>query len=113
MRAVYATRQKNLVKLINKHLSRFVSLEIPVGGLQMPLKLTRHLSERAVVDSAMSIGIDLLGMSDLDMVGDVHPGFFDGFCRIHRKRDGRRNKKISEKVPITRLLNRVLSLIKC
>lgn len=97
MRAVYATRQKNLVKLINKHLSRFVSLEIPVGGLQMPLKLTRHLSERAVVDSAMSIGIDLLGMSDLDMVGDVHPGFLMGFAAFTEKEMEEGIKKLAKK----------------
>lgn len=80
MRGVYAQRLDVLVNLVGRHLSDFVEPRVPIGGLQMPCVLTRGLSERAAIDAARRVGIELLGLSALHAAGDGKPGFLMGFA---------------------------------
>lgn len=80
MRGVYAERLEVLIGLVGKHLSPFIDARVPIGGLQMPCVLTCDLSERAAVDAARRVGIELLGLSALHAAGDGEPGFLMGFA---------------------------------
>jgi len=80
MRGVYAERLDVLAGLASKHLSDFVEPRVPIGGLQMPCVLTGDLSERAAVDAARRVGIELLGLSALHAAGDAKAGFLMGFA---------------------------------
>ena len=80
MRGVYAERLDVLAGLVEKHLSGFVEARIPIGGLQMPCVLTCDLPERAVIDAARRVEIELLGLSDLHAAGVNNTGFLMGFA---------------------------------
>ncbi|OCP37653.1 PLP-dependent aminotransferase family protein [Ensifer sp. LC163] len=80
MRGIYADRLRILTSLIGKHLSAFVEPRIPIGGLQMPCVLTCDLPERAAIDAARRVGIELLGLSALHASGDGTAGFLMGFA---------------------------------
>ncbi|NIJ59669.1 GntR family transcriptional regulator/MocR family aminotransferase [Pseudochelatococcus lubricantis] len=80
MRGVYAERLEVLTGLVNEHLSPFVESHVPIGGLQMPCVLTCDLSERAAIDAARRVGIDLLGLSALHAAGSGKAGFLMGFA---------------------------------
>lgn len=80
MRGIYAERLEVLVDLVRKHLSDFVEPRVPIGGLQMPCVLTGGISERAAVDAARRVGVELLGLSALNAAGDGEPGFLMGFA---------------------------------
>ena len=80
MRAVYAERLGVLVALVEEHLSEFVEVEAPAGGLQIACVLTAALSERAVVDAARRAKIELFGLSALHADGGGKAGFLMGFA---------------------------------
>ncbi len=80
MRGIYADRLDVLVKLVGKHLHDFVEPRVPIGGLQMPCLLTGGLQERAAIDAARRVGIELLGLSGLHASGDGRAGFLMGFA---------------------------------
>lgn len=80
MRGIYAERLEVLVDLVQKHLSDFVEPRVPIGGLQMPCVLTGGISERAAIDAARRVGVELLGLSALNAAGDGEPGFLMGFA---------------------------------
>ncbi|MBR7653371.1 PLP-dependent aminotransferase family protein [Brucella oryzae] len=80
MRSTYAERLDVLVKLVRRHLSEFVEPRVPVGGLQMPCILACDISERAAVDAARRVGIELLGLSALHAASDTRAGFLMGFA---------------------------------
>lgn len=80
MRGIYAQRLDTLAVLVRKHLSDFVEPHVPIGGLQMPCVLTGEISERAAIDAARRVGVDLLGLSGLYAAGDGEPGFLMGFA---------------------------------
>lgn len=80
MRTIYAQRLDVLSGLVRKHLSDFVEPRVPVGGLQMPCVLTCDISERAAIDAARRVGVELLGLSALHAAGDGKAGFLMGFA---------------------------------
>lgn len=80
MRAVYAERLHCLASLVREHLSEFVEARVPSGGLQMPCILKSQLTERAVIEGARRIGIDLMGLTDLHASENAQPGFLLGFA---------------------------------
>lgn len=80
MRGIYAKRLDLLAGLVRKHLSGFVEPHVPIGGLQMPCTLTCGLSERAAIDAARRVGVELLGLSALHASGDGKAGFLMGFA---------------------------------
>lgn len=80
MRGIYAERLEVLVGLVNRHLSDFVDPYVTIGGLQLPCLLTGDLSERAVIEAARRVGIDLLGLSALHASGEARAGFLMGFA---------------------------------
>ncbi|MDO3443975.1 PLP-dependent aminotransferase family protein [Agrobacterium sp. V1] len=80
MRGIYAERLDVLARLASKHLSDFIEPHVPVGGLQMSCVLTGDLSERAAIDAARRVGIELLGLSGLYAAGDPKAGFLMGFA---------------------------------
>jgi GntR family transcriptional regulator / MocR family aminotransferase len=80
MRGVYAERLDVLAGLVEKHLSGFVEARVPIGGLQMPCVLTCDLPERAIIDAARRVEIELLGLSDLHAAGADNTGFLMGFA---------------------------------
>ena len=80
MRSVYAERLAVLTRLLREHLSTFVEPRPPIGGLQMACMLTCDLSERAAIDAARRVGVELLGLSGLYASGRGQPGFLMGFA---------------------------------
>lgn len=80
MRGIYAQRLEALARLVTQHLSEFVTAQVPIGGLQMPCLLTGDLPERAVVDAARRVGVELFGLSALHAAGNARPGFLMGFA---------------------------------
>ncbi|MBP2316171.1 PLP-dependent aminotransferase family protein [Azospirillum soli] len=80
MRAIYAERLKALARLVEKHLSPFVEARVPIGGLQMPCVLTCNISERAAIEAARRVGIELFGLSALHASGEAETGFLMGFA---------------------------------
>ncbi|NIX75890.1 PLP-dependent aminotransferase family protein [Microvirga terricola] len=80
MRGIYAERLEVLATLVSQHLSDFVEPRVPIGGLQMPCVLTSDLSERAVIDAARRVEIELLGLSALHAAGNGKAGFLMGFA---------------------------------
>jgi GntR family transcriptional regulator/MocR family aminotransferase len=80
MRGIYAARLEILAGLARTHLSAFVEPRVPIGGLQMPCVLTCDLSERAAIDAARRVGIELLGLSALHASGSGKAGFLMGFA---------------------------------
>lgn len=80
MRGVYSGRLGVLAELVRTHLSAFVEPRVPIGGLQMPCVLICDLSERAAIDAARRVGVDLLGLSALHADGNGKPGFLMGFA---------------------------------
>jgi GntR family transcriptional regulator/MocR family aminotransferase len=80
MRGIYAERLEVLASLVSKHLSAFVEPRVPVGGLQMPCMLTCDLPERAVIDAAHRVDVDLMGLSALHAAGTGKAGFLMGFA---------------------------------
>ena len=80
MRGIYAQRLDVLVRLVDKHLRDFVEPRVPIGGLQMPCLLTGGLSERAAIDAARRVGVELLGLSALHASGEGRAGFLMGFA---------------------------------
>jgi len=80
MRGVYAGRLEKLALLVRKHLPDVVEPRVPAGGLQMPCVLNVDLSERAAVDAARRVGIELLGLSALHHAGNGEAGFLMGFA---------------------------------
>jgi GntR family transcriptional regulator/MocR family aminotransferase len=80
MRGIYAERLEVLANLVRKHLSAFVEPRVPIGGLQMPCVLTCDVSERAAVDAARRVGVDLTGLSALHAAGTGKAGFLMGFA---------------------------------
>ncbi|MGO4676284.1 PLP-dependent aminotransferase family protein [Bosea sp. 2YAB26] len=80
MRNVYAERLEILASLVRTELSAFVEPRVPIGGLQMPCALTGDLPERAVIDAAQRVGVELLGLSALHASGNGEAGFLMGFA---------------------------------
>lgn len=80
MRSIYAQRLDVLVDLVRTHLAEFVEPRVPVGGLQMPCVLTCDISERAAIDAARRVGVELLGLSALHAARDGKAGFLLGFA---------------------------------
>ncbi len=80
MRGVYAERLEILTGLVRTQLSAFVEPRVPVGGLQMPCVLTIDLPERAAIDAAERVGVELLGLSALHASGHGEAGFLMGFA---------------------------------
>ncbi|SBW04795.1 Transcriptional regulator, GntR family [uncultured Alphaproteobacteria bacterium] len=81
MRGVYAQRLDALAGLVRKHLSEFVEPCVPIGGLQMPCRLTCGIPEPLAVDAARRVGIELLGVSTLHADADAaEPGLLMGFA---------------------------------
>lgn len=80
MRSIYAERLEILASLTRKHLSAFVEPQIPVGGLQMPCLLTCDIPERAAIDAARHVEIELLGLSALHASSSGKAGFLMGFA---------------------------------
>lgn len=81
MRSVYAERLDTLAGLVDRHLFSFVEPRIPIGGLQMPCVLTGDLSERAAIDAARRVGIDLFGLAALHSARQTkRAGFLMGFA---------------------------------
>lgn len=80
MRGVYAGRLEKLALLVRKHLPDVVEPRVPAGGLQMPCVLNGDISERAAVDAARRVGIELLGLSALHHAGYGEAGFLMGFA---------------------------------
>ncbi|MCG6203487.1 PLP-dependent aminotransferase family protein [Rhodopseudomonas sp. HC1] len=80
MRGIYAERLDVLAGLVRKHLCEFVEPRVPIGGLQMPCVLTCDIPERAAIDCARRVGVELLGLSELHAAGDGKAGFLMGFA---------------------------------
>ncbi len=80
MRGIYAKRLDLLAGLVRTHLSGFVEPQVPIGGLQMPCRLTGGIPEGAVIDAARRVGVELLGLSALHAAGNGTPGFLMGFA---------------------------------
>ena len=80
MRSLYAERLETLAFLVTRHLSDFVEPRVPNGGLQMPCILTCDLQERAVIDAAKRIGLDLMGLTSMHATDEAKPGFLMGFA---------------------------------
>lgn len=80
MRGIYAERLEVLARLVRTHLAEFIEPRVPIGGLQMPCALTGALSERAAIDAARRVGIELLGLSALHALGKPEPGVLMGFA---------------------------------
>ena len=80
MRSIYAERLEALTQLVQTHLSAFVEPRIPIGGLQIPCLLTCNISERAAIDAARRVAIELLGLSPLHASGTGKAGFLMGFA---------------------------------
>ena len=80
MRAVYAQRLDILAGLVRTHLSTFVEPRVPIGGLQLSCVLKDGLSERATIDAARRVGVELLGLSGLHASDGGQPGFLMGFA---------------------------------
>lgn len=80
MRNIYAERLDVLTKLVTTHLSEFIEPRVPIGGLQMPCLLTCEISERAAIDAARRVGVELLGLSPLHASGTGRAGFLMGFA---------------------------------
>lgn len=80
MRGIYAQRLDVLTGLVRKHLADFVEPHVPIGGLQMPCVLTCDISERLAIDAARRVGVELLGLSALNVSGDGKAGFLMGFA---------------------------------
>ncbi|TAA50438.1 PLP-dependent aminotransferase family protein, partial [Shinella sp. JR1-6] len=80
MRGIYAERLDVLAGQVGRHLADFIEPRIPAGGLQMPCVLTADLSERAAIDAARRVGIDILGLSALHAANDPQAGFLMGFA---------------------------------
>ncbi|WP_035199250.1 PLP-dependent aminotransferase family protein [Agrobacterium tumefaciens] len=80
MRGIYANRLDVLAGLVKKHLSDFVEPHVPIGGLQMPCLLIDNISERAAIDAARRVGVELLGLSALHASGEASSGFLMGFA---------------------------------
>jgi len=80
MRAVYAERRDVLARLVREHLGDFLEPRVPAGGMQMPCRLIRDISERAAVDCARKADIDLLGLTQLHASNPHQAGFLMGFA---------------------------------
>ncbi|WP_336810145.1 MocR-like pyridoxine biosynthesis transcription factor PdxR [Bosea sp. MMO-172] len=80
MRGLYADRLDTLANLVRRHLRDFVEPHVPVGGLQMPCMLTCDMSERAAIEAARRVGVELLGLSSLHAAGNGEAGFLMGFA---------------------------------
>lgn len=68
MRSVYMTRRNYLAKLIKEHLSDFVEVRIPVGGMQLPCIFLKDIPEDIVVKNASRAGVDVVGLSTLSAI---------------------------------------------
>lgn len=80
MRGIYAGRLEVLVSLVRQHLPDSVEPRVPVGGLQMPCVLTGDIPERAAIDAARRVGVELLGLSALHAAGAGEAGLLMGFA---------------------------------
>ncbi|MDH7792511.1 PLP-dependent aminotransferase family protein [Ochrobactrum sp. AN78] len=80
MRRIYAQRLQALKQLVHKHLSEFVTPQVPAGGLQMPCLLIGNLCEKTVVEAAARIDIELVGLSSLHAGTTDQKGFLIGFA---------------------------------
>lgn len=80
MRGIYAQRLDLLAGLVRTYLLDYIEPRVPIGGLQMPCVLTCDISERAAIDAASRVGVELLGLSALYAAGDGKPGFLMGFA---------------------------------
>ena len=80
MRGLYAQRLDALAGLVDRHLGAFVEPRVPTGGLQMPCVLRCGIPERAAIDAARRVGVELLGLSALHAAGHGTPGFLLGFA---------------------------------
>lgn len=80
MRHLYARRLEILSKLIITHLSDYVEVRIPSGGLQMPCLLKSEHSEAELVLAAKRNGIEIMGLSKLYATANKEPGFLLGFA---------------------------------
>lgn len=94
MRNVYVARRDKLASLMDEYLSDYVVYTTPAGGMQMPCHLRHGLSEKDIAAAARRADIDILGLTDLYAGSPVSTGF-NGICRLHRKGNRRRGKKLA------------------
>ncbi|QWK81372.1 PLP-dependent aminotransferase family protein [Ochrobactrum sp. BTU1] len=80
MRILYAKRLSILTDLISKHLSEYLTTNVPTGGLQLACTLTGRLSEASLIEAGRRAGIDLLGLSHLYMCDRPPAGILMGFA---------------------------------
>lgn len=68
---------------------------MPAGGMQMPCRLIRDISERAAVDCARKADIDLLGLTQLHASNPLQAGFLMGFAAHTPHEPGSRCQKLA------------------
>ncbi|MGX6566607.1 Putative 8-amino-7-oxononanoate synthase [Cupriavidus necator] len=80
MRSLYNARRDLLEQLVRAHLSDFLEVRVPIGGMQMPCILIKDIPEREAIDTARRAGVDLLGLTALHASNKHKAGFLMGFA---------------------------------
>jgi len=80
MRCIYSGRLQVLTRLIEKHLSGYVTARTPEGGMQVLCKLICDVPEQSVINAARRAGIDLSGLTRLYLSTPSEAGFLMGFA---------------------------------
>jgi GntR family transcriptional regulator / MocR family aminotransferase len=82
MRQLYHARRNSFISAAEKHLSSYVEVAVPAGGLSIACYLRDGLDEGRTVEIARSVGIELSTLRRLYLGGQGREGWLLGFAAL-------------------------------
>lgn len=84
MRRLYADRRSYLITLVRQHLSAWLRLQVPDGGLQMLAWLPEHWNDQDVARRSAEAGLEITPLSRLTIERSLPPAILLGFGNFSR-----------------------------
>ncbi len=80
MRRVYHARRDHLVGQLERHLGRVLSVEVPPGGIQLVVRLTRGAADKTMAQRLIGAGVEVRALSSLAIERPADQGLLLGFA---------------------------------
>jgi GntR family transcriptional regulator/MocR family aminotransferase len=80
MRRLYHARRDHLVEGLQRHLGEMLSVEVPLGGIQLVARLKRGRADQAAVKRLVEVGVETRALSSLALDQPRDYGLLLGFA---------------------------------
>ncbi|MDN5005026.1 PLP-dependent aminotransferase family protein [Bradyrhizobium sp. GCM10027634] len=80
VRRLYHARRDHLVEGLERHLGEVMSVEVPLGGIQLVARLKRGRADQAAVERLVAAGVETRALSSLALARPRDHGLLLGFA---------------------------------